>query len=164
MTETAYPLTGKPWRWETLVSDAEDEDRAAAQRGQALPPDVRYAVQDICHKARAYVEDVRPYADAEIAATERQIGVINDALAWLVSVRVNVREAARMVGYDRNHILRLIQAGTLYAERDGRDWRIPVYALEGLPPRSPAGRPRKAQADASSTGVSQATEGGESNR
>lgn len=137
-----WPLTGRPWRWETAVTDGEAEDAAEVARGLALPPAVRLAVQELGEQARTYAAEVRDHG-VTMAATEAHIATLADALARLVRVRVNVSEAARMTGYERSHILRLIRAGTLYAERDGRNWRIPVYALDALPPRSPAGRPRK---------------------
>ena len=51
-------------------------------------------------------------------------------------------QAAKRLGLDPSSIRRLILAGTLPAEKFGRDWKIRAADLAELPPR-PKGRPRR---------------------
>lgn len=144
MADTAYPLTGKPYDFATLIEDGAAEDAEATRRGLALHPDVASAFGDLCRRAESHAESfMAGYRQEQRDEVAAHIAIVAAALARLVRVRVSATEAARMTDYDRGHIRRLIQSGALYAERQGQDYRIPVYALDALPPRSAKGRPKQ---------------------
>jgi excisionase family DNA binding protein len=61
-----------------------------------------------------------------------------------VALYVNVPKAADMLGYGQQHVRRLAEDGKLPgAKKFGRDYLIPLAALQGYVHPKPRGRPRR---------------------